>query len=221
MTPRESHDGPPTPPSATSATSSRPWLAAYGPGVPGRLDYPEITVRDLLTRAEADHPGRDALDFLGATTSYRRLADEVTRVAAGLAELGVRSGDRVAILLPSCPQHVIAFYAVLHLGAVVVEHNPLYTTAELDGPFADHGAHVAIVWDKAAGHVEELRRHGVTIEHVLAVDLTEALPRRKRALLRLPLPAARRARRELTAKAVLAGEFFGREDRSSIDSPAR
>ena len=180
--------------------STRPWLASYGPGVPGRLDYPDITVADLLRRAAQDHPEQDALDFLGATTTYRELADEVERAAAGLAALGVEPGDRVAILLPNCPQHIVAFYAVLHLGAVVVEHNPLYTTAELEHPFADHGAKVAVVWDKAAPVVQALQPR-TALEHVVSVDMTTALPLAKRLLLRLPVPAARRTRSDMTAKA--------------------
>lgn len=188
-------------PSESTPTSNRPWLNAYGPGVPGRLDYPDITVGDLLTRAADDVPDQVALDFLGARTTYRRLADEVSRVAAGLAELGVGPGDRVALLLPNCPQHLIAFYATLRLGAVVVEHNPLYTEAELDVPFTDHGATVAIVWDKIAPVVQGLSSHGAALQHVVAVDLTAALPLRQRLLLRLPVPRARRTRREMTAAA--------------------
>ena len=77
--------------------------------------------------------------------------------------------------MPTCPQHVVAFFAVLRLGATVVEHNPLYTAAELSRPFADHDARVAVVWDKAVPMVEGLRA-GSRLEHVVAVDLTTALP---------------------------------------------
>ena len=70
---------------------------------------------------------------------------------------GVQAGDRVALILPNCPQHIAAFYAILRLGAIVVEHNPLYTGAELRHMFEDHGAKVAIVWDKIASHITGLR----------------------------------------------------------------
>ena len=59
----------------------------------------------------------------------------------------------MAIVLPNCPQHIVAFYAVLRLGAIVVEHNPLYTERELRHQFSDHGATIAIVWDKVADSV--------------------------------------------------------------------
>ena len=88
----------------------------------------------------------------------------------------MQAGDRVALVLPNCPQHVVAFYAVLRLGAVVVEHNPLYTPEELQVQLADHGAKVAIVWNKAVPAVQQVADR-TKVETVVAVDLTTALPR--------------------------------------------
>ena len=102
--------------------------------------------------------------------------------------------------MPNCPQNVIAFYAVLRLGATVVEHNPLYTVGELHLPFVDHAARVAIVWDKVVPVVEQVRA-GSALEHVVAVDLTAELPLAKRLALRLPLAKARAARDQLTTPA--------------------
>ena len=99
-----------------------------------------------------------ALDFFGSTTTYGELGKQIDRAANGLRARGVRAGDRVAIVLPNCPQHIVAFYAVLRLGAIVVEHNPLYTERELRHQFADHGATIAIVWDKVADSVARLSR---------------------------------------------------------------
>ena len=152
-----------------------PWAAAYGPGVPLHLDYDDSTLVDRLDRSVQRHPDRVALDFLGATTTYAGFADRVSRVAEGLRRLGVGPGDSVALVMPNCPQNVIAFYAVLRLGATVVEHNPLYTAGELHLPFIDHGARVAIVWDKVVPVVEQVRA-GSSLEHVVAVDLTAELP---------------------------------------------
>ena len=176
------------------------WAHSYGPGVPLRLEYDDSTLVDRFDRSVHAWPQRPALDFLGAVTTYGRLADAVGRVAEGLRRLGVGPGDSVALVMPNCPQNVIAFYAVLRLGATVVEHNPLYTTEELRGPFLDHGARVAVVWDKVVPVVDELRP-GSALEHVVAVDLTTELPRAKRLALRLPLRKARAARAQLTAPA--------------------
>lgn len=166
----------------------RPWLASYAPGVPADIAPVARTLPDALAASVAAHAGTTALDFMGARTTYAELAHAVDRAASALAAHGVRAGDRVALVLPNCPQHVVAFYAVLRLGAVVVEHNPLYTRDELEVQFTDHGARVAVVWGKIAHVVHDL---GVPV--VLSVDLSAALPWRQRALLRLPVPQARAA----------------------------
>ena len=161
------------------------WAAAYGPGVPLHLEAGDTTLVDRFERTASAHPQRVALEFLGRKTTYAAMADRVSRVAEGLRRLGVGPGDSVALLMPNCPQNVIAFCAVLRLGATVVEHNPLYTAGELRLPFIDHGARVAIVWDKVVPVVEELRGD-CALEHVVAVDLTTELPLAKRLALRLP-----------------------------------
>ncbi|XVX20022.1 long-chain-fatty-acid--CoA ligase [Actinomycetota bacterium] len=169
-------------------------------GAPAHVDLDDSTLVDQFERTVAGHPRAVAFDFLGATMTYAAAGDAVLRVASALADLGIGPGDRVALLMPNCPQHVIAFEAVLRLGAVAVEHNPLYTTDELRAPFHDHGATVAIVWDKAVPTVSGLLAD-TAVEHVIAVDLTRALPFTKRLALRLPIPAARKSRAKLTAPA--------------------
>ena len=183
-----------------TATSERPWLASYAPGVPHDIDVPTGSLCDLLDESVTRFPDHVALDFYGGTTSYRELGDHVARAASALAALGVVRGDRVALVLPNCPQHVVAFYAVLRLGAVVVEHNPLYTLDELLHQFRDHGATVAVAWDKV---VPLLQQVGLRTElrTIVAVDLTDALPWRARLMLRLPVAKARATRAAMTAPA--------------------
>ncbi|NHC12752.1 long-chain-fatty-acid--CoA ligase [Motilibacter deserti] len=176
----------------------RPWLASYAPGVPADVDVPDRPLTALLDRAVAEHGPSTALDFMGSTTTYAQLARQVARAAEALRRLGVRPGDRVAIVLPNCPQHVVAFYAVLRLGGVVVEHNPLYTADELAAQLADSGARVAVVWEKTAAAVDSVRAR-TAVETVLTVDLSAALPLGKRLALRLPVAKARRTREQLRA----------------------
>lgn len=102
--------------------------------------------------------------------------------------------------LPNCPQHIAAFYAVLKLGAIVVEHNPLYTAHELEGLFQDHAARVAIVWDKMTATFEQLRET-TPLETIISVNMTEAMPRSKQLLLRIPIPPITEQREQLTAPA--------------------
>lgn len=181
-------------------SAEQPWLRSYAPGVPATVTPTDESLVDLLRAAVRRFGSRTALDFFGATTTYVELAAQVDRAAEALRCLGVGRGDRVALVLPNCPQHVVAFYAVLRLGAVVVEHNPLYTEQELAHQLADHGARVAVVWDRVAPLVH--RTAGTTkVETVVAVDLSAALPRLKRWALRLPLPRARTARAAMTAPA--------------------
>ena len=175
------------------------WTRGYAAGVPAEVEVPRETVVDLLDAAARRFPDRPALDFFGATTSYAQLRRDVARAAEVLRALGVRAGDRVALVLPNCPQHVVAFDAVLRLGAVVVEHNPLYTPEELGQQFRDHGATVAVVWDVVAPVVQGLG--APALRTVLAVDLSRALPLAKRLALRLPLPRARATRRAMTVPA--------------------
>jgi long-chain acyl-CoA synthetase len=175
----------------------RPWLRHYAPGVAPDIDLPKGSLVDLLDSAVATFGDRTALEFFGAELTYTELGRQVARAAEGLRRLGVGAGDRVALVLPNCPEHIVAFYAVLRLGAVVVEHNPLYTQSELAHQFDDHGATVAVVWDKVAPLVQGLP----AVEHVVAVDLTASMPLTKRLALRLPVRKARTARDALTGPA--------------------
>ncbi|GAA4149275.1 long-chain-fatty-acid--CoA ligase [Leifsonia shinshuensis] len=180
--------------------SDRPWVSAYAPDVPADIELPEGSLAHLIDDSVATYGKHVALEFFGATTTYAELGDQIARAAEGLRKRGVRKGDRVALVLPNCPQHVVAFYAALRLGAVVVEHNPLYTPRELRHQFEDHGATVAIVWDKVAPMVQELPAD-LGVATVISVDITRGMPASKRFALRLPIPAARKAREQLTAKA--------------------
>jgi len=171
----------------------RPWLETYAPGVPADIDIPDEPLTAALERAAERHPARVAVDFLGAVTTYDMLHRRVLHAAQALREIGVRAGDRVALVLPNCATHVVAFYAVLRLGAVVVEHNPTYSAEELAHQLADSGATVAVVWEKAAAAVLEARPH-TKVRTVVVVDLTRDLPAAKRGALHLPLPAARKVR---------------------------
>jgi long-chain acyl-CoA synthetase len=188
------------------AQDDRPWARSYAPGVPLDIEVPDESLVDLLEASAARFADRVALDFFGATTTYAALADQVNRAAEGLRRLGVGPGDRVALVLPNCPQHVVAFYAVLRLGATVVEHNPLYTEEEMSFQFADHRPTAVVAWDKIAPMVRRISEPlGVRI--VLAVSLPAALPLLKRLALRLPVAKAREARAAMSAPASGIGRW--------------
>lgn len=182
-----------------SIDTPRPWLASYAPGVPHDIEEPTGSLSDIVEESARRFPKQVALEFFGRTTSYAELDEQILRAANGLRKLGVSAGDRVAIVLPNCPQHVVAFYAVLRLGAIVVEHNPLYTPRELRHQFEDHGAKVAVVWDKTVATLQDFPAD-VALDAIVSVDLTRAMPRATRLALTLPIAKARESRAKLTAK---------------------
>jgi long-chain acyl-CoA synthetase len=182
-----------------SIDTDRPWLAAYASGVPDDIEEQTGSLFDLVETSATRFPKFVALEFFGRTTTYADLEEQVLRAANGLRRLGVTAGDRVALVLPNCPQHVVAFYAILRLGAIVVEHNPLYTPRELRHQFEDHGARVAVVWDKSVATLQDLPAD-VALDAIVSVDLTRAMPRTTRLALSLPVAKARESRAKLTTK---------------------
>ncbi|AJE66465.1 long-chain-fatty-acid--CoA ligase [Corynebacterium glutamicum] len=183
-----------------SAYETKEWLQHYPEWTPHSLEYGDTTLLDVYDNNLAINADKPATYFFGRSQTYGELDKEVRKTAAGLRALGVRPGDHVAIILPNCPQHIAAFYAVLKLGAVVIEHNPLYTAHELLEPFKDHGARVAIVWDKASPTVEQLRGQ-TQLETIVSVNMINAMPPLQRLALRLPIPALRKSRESLSGAA--------------------
>ncbi|APT91815.1 long-chain fatty acid--CoA ligase [Corynebacterium phocae] len=182
------------------AYETKAWLNNYGTQTPHSIDYGNTTLVDIYQDNLAANADRTATYFFGRTQTYAELDAQVRAAAAGLKAFGVRPGDKVAIILPNCPQHIAAFYAVQLLGATVVEHNPLYTEHELRGLFSDHGARVAIAWDKTATTLEKLRGD-TDLEVIVSVNMIDAMPRAKQFLLKLPVPMISSKREQLSVPA--------------------
>ncbi|MCS4489737.1 long-chain-fatty-acid--CoA ligase [Corynebacterium sp. ES2794-CONJ1] len=207
-----------------SALESKAWLQYYGDWTPHTLDYENSTLVDVYDNSIAVNADKNATNFFGRRETYGDLDKQVRSAAAGLRALGVRAGDRVAIALPNCPQHVAAYFAVLKLGATVVEHNPLYTARELEQPFKNHGARVAIVWDKVCSTLEKLRRT-TPLETIVSVNMIHAMPTLQRYALKLPIPAIIKKRDQLHAYApntipwsVLTGTALGGNGEDVFDN---
>lgn len=187
------HIDPPAP------ASHKPWLRYYDPGVPTQIDYPSIPLADLPARAAATYPNRVASHFLGHTLTYAALSERVDRFAGALHDIGVRRGDRVAIMLPNCPQFVIAFYGVLRLGAVAVPTNPLYKEHEIAHQLADAGAETLVVLDILHATARKALPHA-PVRHTIVTGIQDFLPPLKARLYPLmlrkkgtPLPHLRHA----------------------------
>jgi long-chain acyl-CoA synthetase len=183
---------------ATSYEPKRPWISSYAEGVPDDIELPKTSLSDLITASAEEWPDNVALEFFGRETTYSELADQIARAAESLRGLGVRKGDVVALVLPNCPQHVVAFYAALRLGAIIVEHNPLYTPRELRHQFEDHEAKVVIAWDKTVATLQEFPKD-VAPDHIVSVNMIDAMPGGLRFALKLPLSSVKKRRAALTA----------------------
>jgi len=127
--------------------ADRPWTRSYEPAVPPSLTYPDSTLGNVLAQTAKNFPGHTALLFYGKKLSYAELDEAVNRFAQALIGLGVRKGDRVAIMLPNIPQMVIAYYGTLRSGAVAVPTNPLYHEHELEVQLKDSGAGTLVAVD--------------------------------------------------------------------------
>lgn len=153
----------------------KPWLQFYEPHVPAHLDYPRTTLPAVLADKAAQFPNQTALIFKGARITYRYLDQAVDRLVAALEGLDVRPGDRVAVLLPNCPQFVIAYYAILRAGAIVVPCNPIYTARELSYQLTDAGARVLIALSSRMVVVRGIRDQ-TDLEQVVVTRIKRYFP---------------------------------------------
>ena len=134
--------------------------------------FPEVSVFSMLEDAARRHPDEPAIAWFGHHLSYRDLLREVERFSAVLAGLGVKKGDRVGLILPNCPQYVMAYYATARLGAIIVGNNPLYTQRELSHQLKDAGCEVVVVLDSLYESLAAVR-DGVGVREVVATKVTE------------------------------------------------
>ncbi|HWM51662.1 MAG TPA: long-chain fatty acid--CoA ligase [Thermoplasmata archaeon] len=156
------------------ATIDRPWLASWPAGVPKSIEYPEISVDELLRRAAKDYARRPAIMFYGKSTTYGDLDAAVDRFSEGLRRIGVRPGDRVSLLLPNTPHFIVAFFAVLRAGAIVVQTNPLYTARELESLWIDAGVETVIALDLFWHNVSKAKTNA-GVKRVVVCDVGEFL----------------------------------------------
>ncbi|WP_229692101.1 long-chain-fatty-acid--CoA ligase [Paenibacillus radicis (ex Gao et al. 2016)] len=157
-------------------------MGSYPEEIPASLDYPNHSIACLLTKAAENYSNNEAIYFMGKSISYRSLLQDANRLANGLISLGISQGDRVAIMLPNCPQAVTAYFGVLLLGAVVVQTNPLYVERELQHQLSDSGASAIITADLFYARLARVRgEHPETgplpkLRHVIVTSIKDGLP---------------------------------------------
>jgi len=159
-----------------SNSSEGRWLPHYDLGVPATLEpYPNRTLLDYLAEAARDVPAATALWFKGRTISWSQLQREANDCASAFAAMGVRRGDRVALLLPNCPQFLIAEYGAWMLGAVACPLNPIYTEEELVEKFQTLKPRIVVTLSAFYERVCTARA-GTSVERVVSTSIKEFFP---------------------------------------------
>ncbi len=162
----------------------KPWLAHYEKEVPQTIAYPQIPLHQMLEDSARKYPDQTAAQLvlrylgpltLGGALTYRQLLDQVNRFAAALTALGVKKGDRVALMLPNLPQMLIAFYGTLKLGAIVVNTNPTYTAREIEHQFSDAGAETVVILSGFYSKLKEIQDR-TRVKRVIIADVPDYVP---------------------------------------------
>ncbi|MBS3785094.1 MAG: long-chain fatty acid--CoA ligase [Anaerolineae bacterium] len=164
----------------------RPWLSHYEDGVPAEAEIPDYPVTQNLIKAAEEYPDGTALIFgnvveplgnklMDTTMSYRELLDLTYRFAAVLQRFGVGKGDRVAVHLPNCPQFLIAYYATLMVGGIVVPCNPQYVGREIENQLSDSGAETIITLSLTYPIVKGIRDQ-TPLKRVIVTNIKEYFP---------------------------------------------
>jgi long-chain acyl-CoA synthetase len=150
----------------------KPWHRHYDYNVPTTIRYPRLAAHELLDLPAGAYPDKAALIFFGSEMTFYELRQESRRFANALAGLGIQKGDRVGLHLPNCPQYLIAYYAILSIGGIVVNLNPLYTPDELKLMANTSGMTSLVTFDMALPAIRTLCKE-VNIPRVIATGITD------------------------------------------------
>lgn len=151
------------------------WLKKYPEEIPHEIDLPAMPVQQFLTEAYKAYPDKIAVHFMGKELTYKELYESSLKFANYLRSLGIEKGDRVAVMLPNCPQAVIAYYGTMYAGGIVVQTNPLYTERELQYQMADSGAKVLLVMDILYPRAMKIIKE-TALENVIVTGIKDYLP---------------------------------------------
>jgi len=161
------------------------WLNHYDPGVPHTLaPYPERTLADIVSETASQRPDHPALLFKGAVVSYAQLESTSDAFASALVGMGVKRGDRVALLLPNTPQMALCLLGAWKAGGIVAPLNPLYTEHELEHALSECGAETIVVLTPFYNKIKAIQSH-TRLRNVIASNIKEYLPPALRLLFTL------------------------------------
>jgi long-chain acyl-CoA synthetase len=155
-----------------SAYAAKPWLKNYDLWAPAEINPPNQPLYQILQIASGAYRDKPAVAFMGASIDFGDVKKLVDLLATALQNLGVVKGDRVGVMLPNCPQYLISFFAVVRLGAIVVNVNPIYTPREIEVVAKDSGMRAIIALDLLATNLFGVRAN-TSIEHVILTSLLD------------------------------------------------
>src|SRR5512140_977339 len=162
-----------------------PWLAHYDAGVPATLaPYPKGTLLDYIADVARQRPDHTALVFKGNRVSYGELDRLSDACAAAFQSMGVRQGDRIALLLPNSPQFLIAEFGAWKLGAIVAPLNPLYTDAEIEDAVREHGIETVVALTRYYARVKKLQPR-TPLRRIITTNIKDFFPPLLKALFTL------------------------------------
>ncbi len=149
--------------------TEKPWLKVYRGHIEEETEVFDGSLHDMFRMAAEGHRGKTALTFYGTTFEFERLQALVEKMAGSLAASGVAKGDRVALMLPNCPQYVISFFATVRIGAIVTQLNPMYVEREIEHILADSGAETIAVYKDMYPRVRNVLPR-TSLKNVIVVD---------------------------------------------------
>ncbi len=156
--------------------ASAPWFSHYDAGVPRTLaPYPSRTLLDYVSDSARERPGAPAFLFKGAAMTFAELERSSDAFASALAALGVARGDRIALLLPNCPQFFVAEFGAWKLGAIVAPLNPIYTEHELEGPLRENGIETIVTLTRFYERVKRVQPK-TPLRRVIATNIKHYFP---------------------------------------------
>ncbi len=155
-----------------SPYAARPWLAHYDYWVRPTMNYPRRSLYEILRITAAEVPDKTATAFRGAHLTYAQIKEQSDKLATAFFRLGIKQGDRVGIMLPNCPQYMIAAFAILRLGAICVNVNPLYTTREIVVVAKDSEMRLLLTLD-ALAPTALAAKNQTKIENIIVTSLGE------------------------------------------------
>jgi len=155
--------------------NDRFWTKNYDKGVPAQIDYPQVPLHYFLEESARKYPTTPCTIFKGARISYQEMNEITDRVAAALASLGVKKGDRVGIFIPNTPQFIMVYFGILKAGGVVVAVNPLYTPREIEYQVKDAGIEIMFVMSNFYKIIKAAQPN-TNLKKLIVTNIKETLP---------------------------------------------